>query len=397
MRKKKILHCIAPLLCVLTLSFLAVCDIIVPGNAVLFCDMSAQEIAVPDFITLVSDEKSVPAIAAQTGNKNEGSVRLTAKLFGVIPLKSVEVSYIERQKVYPGGMAFGVRLYMRGVMIVGMSPVETSAGELNPAYDSGLRSGDIIIKIDGNEVNASADVSAAIARGETLTFDIERAGEPMTFKMTPVPSVDGLYKAGLWIRDSTAGIGTVTFITENGDFMGLGHGICDVDTGELIPMRDGEVSDVTISGINPGRAGVPGELKGYFGQQKIGVLTKNTACGVMGSLYQKPANIPEGALDMGLRDDVREGDAYIYCMLDDNTVSKYSIKILKIDRYSTDNKSFLIEITDPALLARTGGIVQGMSGSPIIQDGKLIGAVTHVLVNDPARGYGIFIENMTAQ
>jgi stage IV sporulation protein B len=199
----------------------------------------------------------------------------------------------------------------------------------------------------------------------------------------------------MWIRDSTAGIGTVTFINpDNNMFAGLGHGICDVDTAELMPMLKGQIIDVTISAVNKGKPGYPGELQGYFNPEKIGSLIGNTDTGVYGIYSKIPDNIPTEPLPIGLRQEVEEGRAYIYCTTDSNEVEKYEIEIIKINQNSSDLKNFIIKITDPKLLEATGGIVQGMSGSPVVQNDKIIGAVTHVLINDPTKGYGIFIESM---
>ncbi len=196
------------------------------------------------------------------------------------------------------------------------------------------------------------------------------------------------------MRDSGAGIGTVTFIIpETGAFAGLGHGICDADSGELISIRRGTVSDVTISSVVRGAVGAPGELKGYFNPGKTGALLGNSGCGVWG-VFSDPPESPVDALPVGLRGDVSEGSAEIFCTLDSNKIGRYRVEISNIDRAATGSKCFSVKITDPALLSASGGIVQGMSGSPIIQNGKLIGAVTHVLINDPTSGYGIFLENM---
>jgi stage IV sporulation protein B len=202
------------------------------------------------------------------------------------------------------------------------------------------------------------------------------------------------YKTGVWIRDSGAGIGTLTFIIpETGEFGGLGHGICDGETGELIPMSRGTVLDVKISSVKRGVAGTPGELKGYFGTQKLGALTENTDCGVYGKLTQIPGQCSR-RISIGTRDELCEGSASVVCTTDGGEPREYKIDITHIKRDAVGSKCFVIEITDPELIERTGGIVQGMSGSPIIQNGKLVGAVTHVLINDPTTGYGIFIENM---
>jgi len=209
---------------------------------------------------------------------------------------------------------------------------------------------------------------------------------------------EGKYVTGLYVRDSGAGIGTVTFIVpETGAFGGLGHGICDGETGELIPMQRGSVVGVTISGVVKGLAGSPGEVKGYFSSGKTGTLLGNTECGVYGILAKLPEKLPCEPLPIGLRNTVKEGKATIYCTLDGTAPQEYDIEISDIHRDSHSNKCFTVKVTDTDLINKTGGIIQGMSGSPIIQNGKLVGAVTHVLINDPTCGYGIFIENMLDQ
>ncbi len=298
----------------------------------------------------------------------------------------------------PGGMPFGVRFFTKGVLVVGVTEVVCDDGSFSPALDAGIRTKDVITKINGMDVNTVNEISALIEQsmGKALILTVERNGLETTFELKPVPSKpDGIYRAGLWIRDSTAGIGTVTMLnSENGKFFGLGHGICDIETGELLPLLRANVSGVTISGIIKGKKGAPGELKGYFGNGASGDLLRNTEAGVSGVLSELSVEAPEKPLHLARKEAVKEGKAYIYCTLDDNKIGKYAVEIQKIRTKEDTCKNFVVKITDPILLEKTGGIVQGMSGSPIIQNGKIIGAVTHVLVGDPTRGYGIFIENM---
>ncbi len=298
---------------------------------------------------------------------------------------------------YLGGMPFGVKLHTKGVFIVGVCEVENEAGRQNPAYDAGLRQKDVILSVNQNTVNTVNEVTHAIteSNGTPIQFTVQRGEETKSFSVTPVRDRDGQYRCGLWIRDHTAGIGTVTFILPSTKaFAGLGHGICDGDTGELLPLLRGIISDVSITGIQKGSAGHPGELKGYFQGQKTGSLLGNTKEGVFGVFSDIDTTRP--LVPIASSDQVKEGDATLYCTLQDGVIQGYSVRISKIKTGST-TKNFVVEVTDPALLEATGGIVQGMSGSPILQDGKLIGAVTHVLINDPQKGYGIFIENMLAQ
>ena len=300
-------------------------------------------------------------------------------------------------RLAPGGMPFGVKFLTEGVSIVGFGDVETDGKAINPAGAAGLRERDVIVGINGTPIAGASQLTEAIEKcdGKPIRLTCKRAGREFSVDLLPVYSKEeSRYKTGIWVRDNGAGIGTVTFILpENGMFAGLGHGICDADTGEPIAMRRGTVSDVTISSVVRGAAGKPGELKGYFNATKTGSLIGNTPCGVWGVFSKLPSGVGE-TMELGLRDEIREGDAYILSTLDNNQICRYNVRLSNINREAQASKCFTVTVTDPALIAASGGIVQGMSGSPIIQDGKLVGAVTHVLINDPTTGYGIFIENM---
>ena len=321
------------------------------------------------------------------------------------------------REVFVGGMPFGVKFYTEGILVVGFCDVDvTAAGggshNVNPARDAGLKLRDVITKVNGKTPTGAASLTQAVENsgGKPITLTVRRAAQPHTARKQPtetcreteltvtvIPAYsasENRYKTGLWVRDSGAGIGTVTFIIPEGNaFGGLGHGICDGDTGELIPMQRGQVTDVTVSGVERGEAGDPGAIKGYFSPGKTGNLLGNTECGVYGIFATRPASAVK-KLPVGRKEDLREGDATILCTLDNGKVGEYKVKITSIDRAATGSKCFTICVTDPALIEKTGGIVQGMSGSPICQGGKLVGAVTHVLISDPTAGYGIFIENM---
>jgi stage IV sporulation protein B len=299
--------------------------------------------------------------------------------------------------LYPGGMPFGVKFYTDGVTVVGFCDVESANGKVNPAQKAGLKAKDMILKVNGETLSGASQLTELIENcgGNELTLLCRRGKTEMEIKLTPAYCpAESRYKTGIWVRDSGAGIGTVTFIMpETGAFAGLGHGICDVDTGELVAMKRGSVADVTISSVVRGEAGAPGELKGYFNAGKVGALLGNSACGVWGMFTELPEVSCE-PMPIAMRDEIHEGDAYIMCTLDSNKIEEYDIKISNINHDAGGSKCFTVTVTDPDLLAVSGGIVQGMSGSPIIQDGKIVGAVTHVLINDPTTGYGIFLENM---
>ena len=299
----------------------------------------------------------------------------------------------EKQLLIPGGMTFGVQIRTKGVMVVGMTKTERRS----PAEEAGIRVRDVILAIDGKEVCSAVEVTDAIRNsgGKPLTVTVIRGGKTESHTLNPERGQDGGYKAGIWIRDSTAGIGTVTFIDpENGNFGGLGHGVCDTDTGELMPLRTGTVTDVTIAGVKKGVKGVPGELKGYLNAEEEGTLFSNTTVGVFGQLYEVPDAV---ALPVADRNEVREGPAEIRCTLDGNGIVTYRVELSAVNRSGSTGKNFIITVTDPELIEKTGGIVQGMSGSPVIQIGNLVGAVTHVLVSDPQKGYGIFIDTMLSR
>ncbi len=321
----------------------------------------------------------------------------SAKVFG-IPIKEVEIKKASERKLIPCGDVFGVKFFTKGVLIVGLSDVESEEGILDPAYRSGLRIGDVLQSVDGIAVNTVEEVSELIETcgGKALRVTFDRDGKCAETTLLPVKSLtDGKYKTGLWIRDSTAGIGTVTYFDpDTGEFAGLGHGICDSDTGKRMPLLRGSVVDITVTDIVKGLDGAPGEIKGRFGTLRVGEIWKNTDMGVFGTLDKAPKCAFSEPVELCPEEDVHEGEALLYTSLGDDRAKAYTIELTKIYHSGQDTKNFIFSVTDKALLARTGGIVQGMSGSPIVQDGKLVGAVTHVLINDPKKGYGIFIGNM---
>lgn len=305
------------------------------------------------------------------------------------------------KQVIPGGIPFGVKFTTEGVLIVGFCDIEEGGARSNPAREAGLRVRDVLTHINEETIASAADLTDKInsSGGASLTVRFTRGGKSECVTLTPRPDPAGEgYKTGLYVRDSGAGIGTVTFfVPGSGAFAGLGHGICDTDTGELMPLRRGNVTGVTISGIHRGVPGTPGELRGYFATGKCGTLLGNTACGVYGLYTSMPAGLPTDTCPVGTRRDLHEGEATVLCTLSSNERKSYRIAISAIDRDAKGSKCFTVRVTDPALLEETGGIVQGMSGSPILQDGKLVGAITHVMIGNPAVGYGIFVENMLAE
>jgi len=301
-------------------------------------------------------------------------------------------------KLYPGGIPFGVKFMTEGVIVTGMCDVKTQNGKLCPANAAGLRPNDVLIKANGitlTDAQTLTEITES-SSGKAIELEFTRDGKAAKTTLTPAYCTeDGKYKTGMYVRDSGAGIGTVTYIMpETLSFGGLGHGICDADTGKLTPMQRGSVVGVTINGVVKGLSGAPGEVRGYFSSGKTGTLLQNTECGVFGAFATLPKNLLLEPMPIGMRNELKSGKAYILSTLDGTQPKQYEVNISDIRISAMGNKCFTVKVTDKALLEKSGGIVQGMSGSPIIQNGKLVGAVTHVLINDPTTGYGIFIENM---
>ncbi len=300
-------------------------------------------------------------------------------------------------EVIPGGMPFGVKMYTGGPVAEDFAEIEDGSVKCCPAREAGIKKGDLITGVNGEPVRSAEEVVKAISSSDgDAEISIERDGEETSVKVSPIRGRDGIKRIGLLIKDCTAGIGTVTFIIpETGEFMGLGHGICDSDTGKLIPLKRGIVTDVRISGAQKGKTGDPGELKGAFENKSIGIIKKNTDSGVVG-YFNSDKFDPSGSeerITVGSKSDLKEGDAFILTTVGPGEARKYSVKIENVPERD-EAKNFELRITDPDLINATGGIVQGMSGSPIIQNEKLVGAVTHVMINDPVRGYGIMIGEM---
>ena len=304
-------------------------------------------------------------------------------------------------RVHVGGMPFGVKFTTEGVLVVGFCDADGNRKPDAPSFSAGLRLHDMIVKVNGEAVGDAETLSQTVEQsgGKALRITYVRDGKTYQTSLRPLRSrQDGKYKTGLLVRDSGAGIGTVTFILpESLAFGGLGHGISDAETGQLIPIQRGSVVGVNINGVVKGLVGTPGEVKGYFSSGKLGTLLCNDECGVFGVYASLPQNVSKQTTPIGLRSELKEGKAHILCTLNGTQAQQYEVEISAINRNATGNKCFTVKVTDEDLLALSGGIVQGMSGSPIIQNGKLVGAVTHVLINDPTTGYGIFIENMLGQ
>lgn len=316
----------------------------------------------------------------------------TLMLFGSVPIKDVDTQFVQRPMLVPCGNPFGIKLMTDGVLVIGL---QENCGKC-AARESGIKKGDIIISIDGKNVLSNDDLSSIISRsgGKSCKVDLIRDGEHLSMDLTPY-KINGEYKAGMWVRDSSAGIGTMTFYEKStGIFGGLGHPICDADIKTPLPLSRGRTGSIKLNEFTRSKSGAPGWLSGDFvNGSNTGTIFQNCSDGVFGELYSPP-EVDHDPIPLGFRQEVRSGEAEIYTSIDNSGPQKYSILISKVDLSGDSSHDFEVKVTDERLLEKTGGILQGMSGSPIIQDGKLIGAVTHVLVDKPECGYGIFADKM---
>ena len=338
--------------------------------------------------------------AINISSKGVGEYNYQLKLFNKIPFKNVSVSVVPKKYVIPSGEAVGVKMFTKGLLVVFVSSVISEDGqEFNPASDAGIKENDIILAADETELKTNEQLAEYInCKKDTIKLKILREDEEFETDISPIKSNSNDYKIGLWVRDSTAGIGTLTYYDpQNGKCAALGHAITDADTGVILKPSKGELLNCDILSVNKGKAGVAGVLMGSFENEKLGEIITNNEFGIYGTLDKIQENNLK-PYEVATRFQVKEGPAKILCELDSSGVKEYNIQIERVSKEATvDNKGIIIRVTDEELLKKTGGIVQGMSGSPILQNGKIVGAVTHVFVNDPTRGYGIFIENMLAE
>lgn len=326
--------------------------------------------------------------------------RENLKLFGIIPVKEVTVTEKAEQKVMVSGEVFGIKLYTDGVIVVGIQEVQTDSGKKSPSGSAGIEVGDIIVAIDGENVYTSDQVQSILGanNGDNFEVKIKRGERYRDYTVTPVYCErEGCYKAGMWVRDSTAGIGTITFYNkQSGIFAALGHQINDIDTKEIMPMLDGEAVKATVSKIEKSTRGTTGSLECDFTNQTLGKLLSNTDCGIYGAY----AEISECAKEYPVAaiQEVKKGKATLISTVEKGQPKKYEIEITHIG-FNENNreKNMIVKVTDKDLIDKTGGIVQGMSGSPIIQNGKLVGALTHVIVGNPQKGYAVFAQTMAEE
>lgn len=336
-----------------------------------------------------------------TAGKSYGSCKAELKLFGIIHYKNIKFNVVKEQKLMPSGRAVGIYVNARGVMVLGTANVRGKDGvEYSPAKNI-LQTGDYIYQVDGKKVSSIDDIESILQNKDkaSIRMKIRRGNENIFVKMKCIEADDGKFKIGTWLREDTEGIGTITYVTKDNMYAALGHGIADADTGLLVDISAGGLYKADVSTVIPSKKGSPGQISGSVELSDrccLGSIISNTNSGIKGKItvgetayiYQKKTALP-----IALKQEIKKGKAYILCQLDKVT-DKYEVEVCSVYQNSKENKDMVIKVTDERLLNKTGGIVQGMSGSPIIQNGKIIGAVTHVFVNDPVKGYGIFIERM---
>lgn len=336
---------------------------------------------------------------------SQGEYTLTCYLLGVLPVKEVQVSVVDAKSLYASGHVVGIYGQAQGVLVMGSSPIETADGSTQQPAEHIVFPGDYITAVNGTPITEKEELIAAVNRygGEPMVLTLYRGAEQIEVSVTAAESKDQCYQLGLWVKDDMAGIGTLTYYNTKGDFGALGHGIGDGKTKDLLRLSDGKLYRAQILGIKKGKRGDPGEIEGmiFYGKSdQIGRVSSNTAIGIYGILtdnFLQTQQEADTCYPIGYKQEIKTGEAQILSDVSGERKT-YRIVIDDLDYSpSDDNKGIRFHVEDEELLALTGGIVQGLSGSPILQDGKIIGAVTHVLVNDPAKGYGIFVEAMVEQ
>ena len=386
--KRKLLK--ISLILILLVSYFYTCSMIsIPRNIVIM-EGENLNLKMATGLSLTSQDQDT-VLTASNINKQKiseaGVEKLRLNLFGNIKIKDVNVDVVPKTKVIPIGTAIGMKLYTKGVLVVGMSQIKDENDEKKRPYEnSGIEQGDTIIAINNNEVSNTNELIEEVnnSNGNAITVKYEKNNETLETSITPVKSGNE-YKLGLWVRDAAAGVGTLTFYEPNtNSFMALGHGISDIDTEKIVDIASGELITASILTIKKGVKGTPGEIRGTIENgNNIGKIGKNTNLGVYGTVTNKNYLNISGMeeMEVATRSEIQEGKAQIICQLDNNGRKTYEIEIEKIYlANNTDNKSMLIKVTDKELLEKTGGIIQGMSGAPVIQNGKFVGAVTNVIV-----------------
>lgn len=386
---------ISAFVCSVIFSVCIYCDKYLPDEYTVY---NNENFTIQNFSTISFNNQSKNNEIPVNNNTQSGSNTGNLTLLNIIPIKEVNVHTTDNKYAVPCGNIFGVKLYTKGVVVIDCENITLNGSVYNPGKESGLQTGDIILKMNDSDITCGDDMKKTIASGDgtPIKLLVERSGEYFETSISPIKtSENGNYKAGIWIKDSCAGLGTMTFcLPEDGCFAALGHGICDADTNELLPIESAEVVNATINSITKGSNGIPGSINGYFeNDDPIGYATVNNETGLYGKINS--SDFLHEKMEIANIQEVVKGKAEILCTLDENGPQLYDIEITRVD-YDEKNKTKNLEITatDERLLEKTGGIVQGMSGSPIIQNGKIAGAVTHVLIANSNKGYGIFAQNM---
>ena len=353
-------------------------------------------------IEIVESKKQVQKVSQ---NQNYNNSKYDVMLFGNIKLKEISVTTYPKLKVIPTGNLIGLKLYTNGVLVIGTSEIKNINGNIEkPFLISGIKEGDVILELDNKKIESSIDIEniTNLSKGNSLFLKYSRNNEICYTNIKPVEVENGKYKLGLWVRDSASGVGTMTFYEpETKKFVALGHGISDNDTDELLDVGNGEIVNSKIVNITKGMQGVPGEIRGsILNETAIGSVIKNSNFGVFGILDNKVPTIAkyESGIDVELSENIELGDATILATTETGIVEEYNIEVTSINlENAEDNKNFQVKITDDRLINKTGGIVCGMSGCPVIQNNKLIGALTNVLVSDPTIGYGVFADTLVKE
>lgn len=365
----------------------------IPKNVILF---EGESLNVSTVFGIKIDKENEIQISKTVSQKDASYTKkenYSVKFLDKFTVKKVEANVIPKTKVVPLGSTIGLKLHTDGVLVVGMSEVKNINNEKNKPYEkSKIKEGDIIVEVNGVAITNTNDLIQTVneSKGNKLSIKYKRDNQTYEDEMMPSQTSATEYKLGLWVRDTAAGIGTISFYEpETKNFAALGHGILDIDTRELISISNGEITTANIVSIAKGEKGLPGEIRGsLIGQNTIGNISKNTELGIYGKINNIGIfNVSNNdAVEVALRDEIKEGKATVVCTLENNNKKEYEVEIQKIYiNNNSDNKSMLVKITDEDLLNKTGGIIQGMSGSPILQNGKLVGALTHVLVSDPTK------------
>ena len=380
---------------IFALCLIIIYSFIVFGNIVLPDKIEAYSTKKIEYKSVYSVENNSSYQVDYQNNSKVSPVENDIKLLGIIPVKTTSIIQSKPKKVSVSGESFGIKLYTDGVIIVGIRDVETDKGKCNPAKEAGLEKGDIIIEINGKYSADSVTDILNDNNGKDYKITVKRNGNYKEFLLKPAySSSQGCYKVGLWVRDSTAGVGTITYYDKsNNTVSALGHPITDVDTNEIMPILDGEAVRATVTKIYKSKAGEAGSLCCEFTNDIIGTLKKNCQSGIYGKYTCTLKNTYE--YEVASPNEIVRGPVQILCTIDSGKAKFYNAQISRISyRENKKGKNMVVKITDERLLEKTGGIVQGMSGSPIIQNGKLVGALTHVIVDSPEKGYAIFAQDM---